>query len=69
MHFIRSTILIIVLLFNSGIIQGKPTGISPNNLKGYIKYLLNIMGVENEYAKFLSYLKIFLEEKQKNEQH
>lgn len=29
-----------------------------NNIKDRIKHLLNINGIENEYARFLSYLKI-----------
>jgi len=58
MHFIRSKILIIALLCTIGIIQGKPIRSSASNLKAYIKYLLNITGVENEYTRFLSYIKI-----------
>jgi hypothetical protein len=58
MHFIRSTLIIIGLFCTIDGIQGKPNNSSPNNLKGYIKYLLNIIGVENEYARFLSYMKI-----------
>jgi hypothetical protein len=59
MYTIRSTTLIIVLLFTITFIQGKPMyPSSSNNIKDYIKHLLNINGSENEYARFLSYLKI-----------
>jgi len=59
MYFIRSTTFIIALLFNVTFIQGKPVyPSSSSDIKDYIKYLLNINGNENEYARFLSYLKI-----------
>jgi hypothetical protein len=56
MYYTRSTTFIIALLFTVTFIQGN--SIHPNNIKEHIKYLLNISGVENEYARFLSYLKI-----------
>jgi len=59
MYSIRSTTLIIILLLTSTFIEGKPTyPSSSNNIKDYIKYLLNINGSENEYIRFLSYLKV-----------
>ena len=58
MHSIGSAILILVLISTIGVSYGKPTSFSSNNIKGYIKYLLNIMGTENEYARFLSYMQI-----------
>jgi hypothetical protein len=59
MHFIRCTTFIIALILTVTIIQGKPTHpLSSSNLKDYTEYLLNMMGLENEYARFLSYLKI-----------
>jgi hypothetical protein len=59
MHFIRSTIFIIALSCTIGISQGKPNNSSLNNFKDYVKDLLNIMGVENEYTRFLSYMKVY----------
>jgi hypothetical protein len=59
MHFIHPTTLIIVLLCTICTIQGKPTNSSSNNLKDYVKYLLNIIGVENEYVRFLSFMKVY----------
>lgn len=59
MHFIRSTLFIIALLCTIGLIQGKPTSSSSPNIKAYIKYLLTLTGVENEYTRFLSYMKIY----------
>jgi hypothetical protein len=58
MHFIRSTLFITALLCTISTIQGKPTSSTPNNLKGYIRYLLNIIGFDNEYQRFLSFMKI-----------
>ncbi|CAF1011710.1 unnamed protein product [Rotaria sp. Silwood1] len=59
MDSIRLTTLIIALLFTIGTIQGKPVSPSLNNLKDNIKYLLNILGIENEYVRFLSYMKLY----------
>lgn len=59
MHFIRSTILLIALLCTIGVIESKPTSSSSNNIRGYIKYLLTLLGTENEYTRFLSYIKIY----------
>jgi len=58
MYSIRSIILITALLCTIGISQGKPTSSSANSFKGYVKYLLNILGTENEYTRFLSFMKI-----------
>jgi hypothetical protein len=59
MYSIRSIILIIALLYTIDIIQGKPTSQSMNNnFKIYVKYLLTILGTENEYTRFLSFMKI-----------
>ncbi|CAF2407303.1 unnamed protein product [Rotaria sp. Silwood2] len=62
MDSIRLPTLIIVLLFAIGTIQGKPASPSSNNLKDNIKYLLNILGIENEYVRFLSYMKLYPQE-------
>jgi len=60
MHFIRPTTFIIALFLTVTCIQGKPAyPSSSTHMKDYIKYLLHIMGIENEYDRFLSYLKIF----------
>jgi len=59
MHFIRSTVFIIALFCTIGISQGKPNNSSLNSFKDYVKDLLNIMGVENEYTRFLSYMKVY----------
>lgn len=58
---IRLTILVIALALAVTFTQAKPLHRSPssNDLTGYIKYLLQIIGVENEYTRFLAYLKIF----------
>jgi hypothetical protein len=58
MYSIRSIILITALLCTIGISQGKPASSSANSFKGYVKYLLNILGTENEYTRFLSFMKI-----------
>jgi hypothetical protein len=60
MHYTSSTTFIIILLFTVQFIQGNPMAHSSasNNIKDRIKHLLNINGIENEYARFLSYLKI-----------
>ncbi|CAF0816459.1 unnamed protein product [Rotaria sordida] len=59
MDSIRLTILIIALFFTIGTIEGKPTSLSSNDLKDNIKYLLNILEIENEYIRFLSYMKLY----------
>ena len=57
MYVIRST-TIILLLFLS-LVQGKNIHSSESHLiKDHIRQLLNLHGLENEYARFLSYLKI-----------
>jgi hypothetical protein len=59
MYLIRSTLLFITLLLTLNSSQAKSTySISSSTIKDYIKYLLNLTGVENEYARFLSYMKI-----------
>lgn len=55
--------LLIVLVFTFTFVQTKPVR-SPSpppssSIHGYIKHLLNMNGFENEYARFLSYLKIY----------
>ena len=57
----RLTALIVALALAVTFVQAKPLHRSPssNDLSGYIKYLLQIIGVENEYTRFLAYLKIF----------
>lgn len=59
MNSIRLTTLIIALFFTIGTIEGKPFSPSSNNIRESIKTLLNIIGVENEYERFLSYMKIY----------
>jgi len=59
MNFVRSTILIIASLLTVTLIQGNPVHpLSSGNIKDYTNYLLNMIGTENEYARFLTYLKI-----------
>ncbi|CAF2674478.1 unnamed protein product [Rotaria sp. Silwood2] len=60
MHLMRSMLFTIALLMIITLIQGKPTHISSSstNIKDYIKHLLSLTGIENEYARFLSFLKI-----------
>ncbi len=59
MYFTRSTTFIIGLLFTVTFTQGKPMyPSSSSNIKDNIRYLLSINGNENEYARFLSYLKV-----------
>ncbi|CAF0986493.1 unnamed protein product [Rotaria sp. Silwood1] len=56
----RSTSFIIALLMIITLVQGKPTQVpSSNNIKDYIKHLLSLTGIENEYERFLSFLKIY----------
>lgn len=56
----RFTPIIISLLLIIPLIQGKPTYRSSSaNVKDYIKTLLNLIGIENEYSRFLSFLKIY----------
>jgi hypothetical protein len=59
MHFIGLTLFLTALLCTNGLVQGKPAAQSSVSLKDYVKYLLNIMGVENEYVLFLSYMKVY----------
>ena len=60
MHLIRSSSILIALILTINIVQGKPTqAISSSNAKEYIRHLLHLTGIENEYARFLSYMKIY----------
>lgn len=59
MHLIHLTLVIATLLCTHGLVQSKPAGHSAANLKDHVKYLLNIMGVENEYELFLTYMKVY----------
>ncbi|CAM4908751.1 unnamed protein product [Rotaria socialis] len=59
MNSIRLTTLIIVLLCAIDNIQGKPISPSLNHFGDNVKYLLKLLGVENEYLKFLSYMKLY----------
>ena len=65
MNFIRVTMFNLVLVLTLAWTQAKPlhqsSSLSPslNNLDGYIKYLLRMIGTENEYLRFLTYLKIY----------
>lgn len=58
MFYIRSILFLTLLFCSMDISQGKPMGTPTSNIKGYIKYLLNLMGTENEYTRFLSFMKI-----------
>lgn len=59
MDSIRLTALIVALLCAIGSIQGKPTSPLLKDFKTNIKYLLNLIGVDNEYVRFLTYMKIY----------
>ncbi|CAF1091767.1 unnamed protein product [Adineta steineri] len=60
MNIIRFTMFIATLLLTITLSQGKPVQpSSSSNIEDYTKYLLNLITTENEYARFLSYLKIF----------
>ena len=59
MHFIRSTTIIAAFLLAIQLFQGQTTVAAlPAQLKDNIHYLLNLTGAENEYVRFLSYMKI-----------
>lgn len=57
MNLIRSSSFCLALILAISLVQGKPN--HPSNPKEYIKYLLNLIGIENEYARFLSYMKVY----------
>ncbi|CAF1259360.1 unnamed protein product [Rotaria sordida] len=60
MYFLRSTPIMIVVFMIFTLTQGKPTHVlSSTNIKDNIKHLLSLTGIENEYARFLSFLKIY----------
>ena len=60
MYLIRASSIFIALILTINSVQGKPSqSISSNNAKEYIRHLLNLIGIENEYARFLSYMKIY----------
>ena len=60
MHLTRSLTLIFAMVLTYALIEGKPAHpSSSSNAREQIKYLLNIIGIENEYARFLSYMKIY----------
>lgn len=60
MYFIRSPTFIMALFFTVTLIQGKPIYSSTSSkIKDQAKHLLNQHTVENEYTRFLSYLKIY----------
>ena len=60
MHLTRSLTLIFAVVLTYALIEGKPAHpISSSNAKDHIKYLLKLIGIENEYARFLSYMKIY----------
>lgn len=60
MYFIRSTTIILLCLCLQTFIHGKSihSSSSSQQIKDHIRQLLNLLGLENEYARFLSYLKI-----------
>ena len=59
MNFIRVTMFNLVLVLTLAWTQAKPlhqsSSLSPslNNLDGYIKYLLRMIGTENEYLRLV----------------
>ena len=59
MNFLRSTIVIVTVLFAFHQCQasGRTTKIS-HEFQESVKHLLNLIGFENEYVRFLSYMKI-----------
>lgn len=59
MDMLRSTVFICLFLMTIALIDGRSTMVrlSPN-LKEEIRDLLNMLGFENEYSRFLSYMKI-----------
>ena len=60
MHRIRSTTIIAAFLFTIQLFQGPTMAAAlSSQLKENIRYLLNLTGVENEYVRFLSYMKIY----------
>ncbi|UJR14045.1 hypothetical protein I4U23_001042 [Adineta vaga] len=67
MNFIRFVILILAVLFTLTLIQAKvlrsssssSSSVSSQNKHDYIKYLLQTIGIENEYTRFLTYLRVF----------
>lgn len=56
---LRSTVFICLFLLTIALIDGRSTmvNLSPS-LKEEIRDLLNMLGFENEYSRFLSYMKI-----------
>lgn len=60
MYFIRSSTFILLCLCLRTLIDGKPIiqSTPSHQIKDHIRQLLNLYGLENEYARFLSYLKI-----------
>ena len=58
MSYIRSILFLALLSCTIDVGHGKPTGSPTSNIKGYVKYLLNLLGTENEYTRFLSFMKI-----------
>jgi hypothetical protein len=60
MHFIRSTTIFAAFLLTIQLFQGQATAAAlSTQLKDKIHYLLNLTGGENEYVRFLSYMKIY----------
>jgi hypothetical protein len=60
MYLIRSSIVILAFLFTMHIFQSSVMAMAlSNNVKEHIKYLLDMIGIDNEYTRFLSYLKIY----------
>ncbi|UJR33155.1 hypothetical protein I4U23_020612 [Adineta vaga] len=65
MHLIRLILFITALFCTNDLIQAKATTPSTAVFKDYVKYLLNVMGVENEYMLFLTYMKVYSPEDSK----
>ena len=60
MYLIRSSSICLALIMTITLVQSKPSHpINANNAKENIRYLLNLIGIENEYARFLSYMKVY----------
>jgi hypothetical protein len=59
MGFIRTTTLIMALVFTFSTLQEISAKPILNNFKDNVKHLLGITGVENEYIRFLTYMKVY----------
>jgi len=58
MNSIRSKVFLLALICLFGLLECKPNRSTANKFKTHVRYLLNQVGTENEYTKFLSFLKL-----------